>query len=463
MDKLRVGYVCCARLSFDGDYARQLFEQSVQSLSRMNVELIHGQDLTVTEEDAEALADRFHQERVDVVLVQYGTFALGTLMPIFADRLAAPIVLWGVPEPTLDWHKLRSNSFCGMNMNAHTLMRLGRKYDYIFCGPEEAPEAVAPLLRVIDCLRRLRRMRLGLVGYRVPGFYTSTFDEMGLRRLLGVEVHHVTTAELFDTARAIEPARRQGEAQAIRAAAAGCDVTDDDLDKAGGLMLAFQEIARRNRLTGFAVKCWPEFTAHYGIMPCSTISRLNDQGLLTACEGDVYGTVSMMIANLLSGRPAMFADFIAIDDQRNEGLAWHCGSAPTCLKAEGAVNRLARHATADGGGKRGVTVNFPIEGSGPVTMARLGVGPRGLRLFLVGGQSVPPRANLPGNCWAVRFDTPVRRVVDAIIGEGLEHHTVLVHADIRDDLRRLARWLDLETLDVDAGRVSPSLYEEAGA
>src|SRR5690606_38742786 len=141
------GLESCARLSFDVDYARQLFEQSLRSLkslSRMDVELIHGPDLTVTEEDAEALAGRFHDERVHVVLVQYGTFALGTLMPIFADRLAAPIVLWGVPEPTLDWHKLRSNSFCGINMNAHTLMRLGRKYDYIFCGPEEAPEALAP-------------------------------------------------------------------------------------------------------------------------------------------------------------------------------------------------------------------------------------------------------------------------------------------------------------------------------
>ena len=72
--------------------------------------------------------------------------------------------------------------------------------------------------------------------------------------------------------------------------------------------------------------------------------------------------------------------------------------------------RLAKHATAEGGGKRGISLDFPIEGQGPVTMARLGVGPRGLRMFFVGGQSVPPRANLPGNCWAVRFDTPVRRV-----------------------------------------------------
>ncbi|MGI6418880.1 MAG: L-fucose/L-arabinose isomerase family protein [Thermoguttaceae bacterium] len=455
MDKLRVGFACCARLTFDSDYAQQLFERSVKALSRMDVELIHGPGLTVTEEDAESLAERFHAERVDAIVVQYGTFALGTLIPIFADRLAAPIVLWGVPEPRLDGPKLQSNSFCGINMNAHTLMRLGRKYDYIFCQADEAPEALAPSLRVIDCLRRLRRVRLGLVGYRVPGFYTSTFDELGLRRLLGVEVHHVTTAELFDTARAIEPGPRQAEAEAIRRAAGGCDATEAELDQAGGLMLAFRQIAAKERLAGFAVKCWPEFTPHYGIMPCSTISRLNDEGLLTACEGDIYGTVTMLMANYLSGRPAMFADFIAIDEDRNEGLAWHCGSAATRLMAQGACNRLGKHATVEGGGKRGVTVNFPIAGEGPVTMARLGVGPGGMRLFFAGGQSVPTRANLPGNSWSVRFDAPIRRLVDTIIGEGLEHHTALVQADIRDDLRRVARWLDLETLDVDA--CGPSL------
>ncbi len=456
MDKLRVGYTCCARLSFDGDFARQIFERSLKSLSQMDVELIHGAELTVTEEDAEALAEQFRTQNVDVLVVQYGTFALGTLIPILADRLSVPIVLWGVPEPSLNDIKLRSNSFCAINMNAHTLMRLGRKYDYIFCSPEEAPEALSPLFRVIHCLRRLRRTRLGLVGYRVPGFYTSTFDEMGLRQLLGVEVLHVTLAELFDTARAIEPARRQQETQAILATSQACQVTDDELDQAGALMLAFHDIAARNRLAGFAVKCWPEFSAHYGIMPCSTISRLNDVGLTTACEGDIYGTVSMLIAQYLSGRNAMFADFIAFDDQRNEGLAWHCGSAPTCLMAKGAGNTLGKHPSVEGGGKRGVNVNFPIEGHGPVTMCRLGVGPRGLRLFLVGGQSVPPSAQLPGNCWALRFDAPVRRVVDDVIGEGLEHHTALVHADIRDDLRRLARWLDLETLDVDARAASTS-------
>lgn len=463
MGKFRVGYACLARLSFDGAYAKELFDRSLKSLSRLDVEVIHPPDLTVTEEDAEALAERFHAERVDVVLVQYGTFALGTLIPILADRLSAPFILWGVPEPSLGGPKLRSNSLCGVNMNAHTLMRLGRKYEYIFCEPEEAPERLRPSFRALECLKRLRRVRLGLVGYRAPGFYTSTFDEMGLRRLLGVEVHHVTLAELADEAKRFEPARVKQEIEAIRATAPTCDaaVTSDELDKAAALSLAFREVAAKNRLSAYAVKCWPEFSAHYGIMPCSTMSHLTDLGMLSACEGDVYGAVTMLMEHYLSGKTPMFADFIAIDEKRNVGLAWHCGSAPTCLAAKTARVRLGKHPTAEGGNKRGVTVNFPVEGSGPVTMARLGVGPNGLRMFFAGGEAVEPEATLAGNCWAVRFEAPVRRLLDIILGEGLEHHTALVQADVRADLRRIARWLGLEMLDVDGDGSSLSLKRKA--
>ena len=56
-----------------------------------------------------------------------------------------------------------------------------------------------------------------------------------------------------------------------------------------------------------------------------------------------------------------------------------------------------------GGGKTGVTVTFPIRGGGPATMARLGVGPDGLRLFFAGGEAVDPGPILRGNPAAIRF------------------------------------------------------------
>ena len=47
MDKLRVGYACLARLSFDGEYAVRLMEKSAASLDTLDVELIHKGELTL--------------------------------------------------------------------------------------------------------------------------------------------------------------------------------------------------------------------------------------------------------------------------------------------------------------------------------------------------------------------------------------------------------------------------------
>ncbi len=449
MEKLRVGYACFVRQSFDVAYAKDIFQQSLQCLAKSDVALVHAPDITITEEDAEALVTRFHQERVDVVLAQYGTFALGTLIPIIAERLGLPIILWGVPEPSIEGPKLRSNSFCGINMNAHTLMRLGRPYDYIFCRPEQAPAELEGKFRVLSTLKNLRHSRIGLVGYRVPGFYTSTFDELGLRRLLGVEVHHISLAEVFEEAGRIAPADCRQEADSLRILACQCECDQNELDKASALFLAYQNLVEKYRLNGLAVKCWPEFPGQYGVATCSAISRLNDAGIMTSCEGDVWGTVSMLIQRDLTGRYPMFADFIAIDEDKNVGLCWHCGSAASCLAENPAEIKLCKHSTVEGGGKKGVTIEFAVRGEGPVTVARLGTGPNGPRLFLVGGEAVPAVKTLRGNAFAIRFQCPVRQLIDTIIRQGMEHHYVVVHGDVREEMRQLAKWIGVEVLDVD--------------
>ena len=449
MQKLRVGYACLARLSFDGEYAKQLFERSLKVLTAMDIEVVHLGDLTVTEQDAEAMASHFNREKIDVAVIQYGTFSLGSLMPLLADRLSVPMVLWGVPEPSLNGTRLRSNSLCGINMNAHTLMRLGRKYETVFCLPEDAPAELEPLFRTLHCMTRLRNVRLGLVGYRVPGFYTSNCDELEMRRRLGVELHHITLAEVYDAAAKTDEAARKELVEAGCAAACSVEVDTAEFDKAAALYLALKDLAAKYNLDALAVKCWPEFPDSYGVAACWALSRLNDDGLMTSCEGDVYGVVTMLMENFLTGKTPIFADFVAIDEEQNIGIGWHCGAAPTCMASDAEGVAVCKHPSVGGGGKTGVTVSFPIRGGEPATMARLGVGPDGLRLFFAGGEAVDTGPILRGNPAGIRFDTPVRRLLKIILDEGMEHHYAMIHADIRPELRIMAKWLDMPTIDVD--------------
>lgn len=211
-----------------------------------------------------------------------------------------------------------------------------------------------------------------------------------------------------------------------------------------------KDLAAKYDLDALAVKCWPEFPDSYGVAACWALSRLNDDGLMTSCEGDVYGVVTMLMENFLTGKTPMFADFVAIDEEQNMGIGWHCGAAPTCLASDAKGVAVCKHPSVGGGGKTGVTVSFPVRGDEAATMARLGVGPEGLRLFFAGGEAIDTGPILRGNPAGICFDTPVRRVLKIILDEGMEHHYAIIHADIRPELRIMAKWLDMPTIDVDA-------------
>ena len=44
----------------------------------------------------------------------------------------------------------------------------------------------------------------------------------------------------------------------------------------------------------------------------------------------------------------------------------------------------------------------------------------------------------------IRFDGPVKRLIDTVIHQGFEHHYALVHADVIDALSLFARWKGIE-------------------
>lgn len=338
---------------------------------------------------------------------------------------------------------------CGLNMNAHALMRLGRPYDFLFRTPGDAAPDLRRIFRVLHAIKRLRSVRLGLVGYRVPGFYSSSCDELELRRKTGVEVYHVTLAEVWEAARAVAQPERARAAEAMRAGRTMTGVSDEELGQAAALELGFRAVAEKYRLGALAVKCWPEFADGYGVAACGSIGRLNDAGILTSCEGDIPGAVTMLIQHYLTGAIPFFADFVAIDEKENTGIGWHCGAAPASLAASDATVTICKHPTVGGGGKKGVATEFQLHDEGPITMTRLGAGPDGLRLFYAVGQAAKTGHILCGNTLALRFERPVRQVLELIVRNGVEHHFAMVHADIREELRALARWLDLGVIDAD--------------
>lgn len=453
--KFKIGYLPLTKANWNNETleaARKNAKAYLQSLP--DVEVIGGDHMIDFEDKAIQELDYFEKERPDLIVAHFMTFSLGVVVPMFAQRLKVPVVLWSMKEPDPKGGRLQNNSFCAANMNSHFMYRMHVPYFHVHAevGSKKAQQELEKAIRVVRTVNTLSRMRVGVIGGRVPGFFTSCCDEMLLRTKIGPEVKFITEHEVIEAARSLTPAELDAALKTILSDAKVHESdgpNEEQLKKSAALFAAVGKMKDKFLVDTFAMRCWPEFISSdlYGIAVCSTIGHLTNHGFLTACEGDAYGAVMMRIQQELTGKLPFFCDMIVMEG--DYGVAWHCGAAPCALCKDGFEPKLCHSATIEGGGVKGVTDEFPLK-SGRVTLARLGEkrDGDGFRMLIATGEGLDTDLFVRGNPLKIKFDAGCDKLREVVINQGWEHHYALAYGDLVPELLDLCRILNVEPVVV---------------
>lgn len=225
------------------------------------------------------------------------------------------------------------------------------------------------------------------------------------------------------------------------------DLDPGQLDRFAAVTFALRDWSAASAVSALAVRCWPEFPTQLGVCPCSSLSRLADEGTPTACERDVYGVVTMLLTERLGGGTTYLVDTVDLDAAANVVRVWHCGSAATSLAADVDGATQSVHCNR----RIGVAGDFALR-TGPVVLARLTEDTdtdtdSGLRLMLAAGESIPEPNRFHGNTAAIRLDGDAERFVHGLVTGGFPHHTVLCWTDVRPQLRQAADQLGIRVVE----------------
>ena len=465
----RVVLVPTARPTFAVDVARRLAAEARALLLDLGAEVVGPEDLVMTPEDVEA-AKPFLADHADLVVNVCASFSDATPALELYAGLDQPVLLWSFREPGPVGDRLWLNSMCGANLFGHALVvHAGRSPRLLHGNPDEAgtrrtlaaalagtlpavvdpPTTVGPRADGDDveaALGSLRGRRLGLVGDAPPGFTPSRYDVGLLAGLFGIEVEQVDIDAMLDRVEKVD----DGEAAAEHASARAAQPSLEHVDATQAMTSARITTAMRDwrddgSFDGLAIRCWPEFPNRLGACPCSSLSRVADEGTPTACERDVYGAVTMLLMEALGSGTTYLVDTVDLDAEANVVRLWHCGAAATSLAAEPAQATQSTHCNR----KVGVAGDFPLR-TGRVVMARLTEDPAKeghLRLLLAAGESVAEPNRFQGNTAAVRLDSDAEQLVTGLVTGGFPHHTVLAWTDVRPQLRSAADRLGLTVVD----------------
>ena len=453
--KFKIGYLPLTKANWTNETLEAARKNAKEYLASLpGVEVIGGDKMIDFEDKAIKELEFFEQERPDLIVAHFMTFSLGVVVPMFAQRLKVPVVLWSMKEPDPKGGRLQNNSFCAANMNSHFMYRMHVPYFHVHAevGSEKANKELEKAIRVVKTLNSISKTRIGVIGGRVPGFFTSSCDEMLLRTKIGPEIKFITEHEVIEAARSLKPEELDAAMKVILSDAKVHETdgpSEEQLRKSAALYAAVGKMKDKFLVDTFAMRCWPEFISSdlYGIVVCSTIGHLTNHGFLTACEGDAYGAVMMKMEQELTGDLPFFCDMIVMEG--DYGVAWHCGAAPCALCKSGYQPKLCHSATVEGGGVKGVTDEFPLK-SGRVTLARLGEkrDGDGFRMLITTGEGLDTDLFVRGNPLKIKFDAGCDKMREVVINQGWEHHYALCYGDIVQELLDICRILDIEPVVV---------------
>lgn len=301
--KVHIGVVCFARKTFDYQAAGQIYQQiqHLAHIEQVDFEIIP--ELVIEVEDVQKAATTLAAKHLDGMICIAGTFHLGHLVLELHKRVAVPLLLWGLNELPYNGGKIRLNSVCGINLNASNLYKAGIRNFHVCIG-DTVDEDWIDALRVQAALSEAR---MGITGFRAKGFFNLGVYDLNVYQQMGVLLDHFELQEIFDkevSSQAIKVRHEQLTSTFDVSA-----ISSEQLDLTAKLAAKLDTFMDEHALTALAIRCWPEFAAHYGIAPCAAMSLIQSEGRLVVCEGDVEGGLSMIAHQAVGGETPYLADF----------------------------------------------------------------------------------------------------------------------------------------------------------
>lgn len=387
--------------------------------------------------DALKTLELFEKEKIQGLIIGNMNFgmevAVGTILNNI--RKDMPILHFSTKSAPYAPNGVRgTDTWCGSFMTSAAIMRRGFNFVHVnTCNPEDAyfTEQIERFARAVCAISLFKGAKFAQIGTRPELFESQNYSEQALQRQFSQMIIPIEMDEIFARMEKLsldDPAVEKKMQDIVK----GVDV----LEKAGDTLvnlaryeLTLMDIAKEYDVSALAPSCWTRLQERFHIAACSTFGRLNDQGIVTSCEVDVLGAITMWAMHCASMGEAK-PDFIDWTDlhptEKDIWLAWHCGNAAGCLCAEGCRRTLQKNIQLMQWTDHCYGASFFRLKPGPVTCGRL-VEYNGEFTFFYGNGEI---VDMPPYTTGTYGWVKVNDVADwegKMAKNGIIHHGVIIH------------------------------------
>jgi L-fucose isomerase-like protein len=176
-------------------------------------------------------------------------------------------------------------------------------------------QRVTSLARVGEALQKLKGLKLGVVGEPSDWLIASTVNRQVVADRLGINIVDIPMTTLLDTIRQVPlstPHEKSDREEIQRALPGALQIYD-----------ALGFLVERYQLQGLTLRCFDLLSAVKNT-GCMALAKLNAEGVVAGCEGDIPTMLTMAIAKAVTGVSGFQCNPSRIDSESGELLFAHC-------------------------------------------------------------------------------------------------------------------------------------------
>jgi len=155
--------------------------------------------------------------------------------------------------------------------------------------------------------------RLGVIGKPSDWLIASIPDYKEAKKVFDIDLIDISLEELMDIYLSLSAENKYQT-----------DYFDNnELNNADKFYRALKTVVAKYNLEGLTIRCF-DLLSSIKMTGCLALSKLNDEGIIATCEGDISSMISMYLVKKFFNVPSFQANPSVIDVENNKIILAHC-------------------------------------------------------------------------------------------------------------------------------------------
>ena len=319
-----------------------------------------------------------------------------------------------------------------------------------FYGDDALYDEIRDHCLSLAIMGKLRESRCGVLPYRCEQMSTTYVDEFELRSLHGVELRYLEIASFRRIADTYKPSQLEAFKETLEYEGYEIEVDTRNLFEGIKYALAMEHLTTSEKLDILVMNdVIDEMHTQLGLRPCLFNPNMSRSGVVVAMEADIASGVAMHILRQFTGQSPFYTELFTVDLEKNCFLMGHAGyHDPVNRDPKYPVRVVPDVEYENSDPFTGACLYFKYR-PGPVTVVNSVYTGKKLRWSVFEGESLagPPKMN--GNCHLFcKVGLPASDFYRRLLDMGVSQHFVVVSGHVKERLKRLAGWLQIDIFDV---------------